>query len=64
LQLRQPTIATRKWHLDEVALRICGHRHWLWRAADQHVDVLDILVQSSPNRGHDRAGAGTDEFWP
>jgi putative transposase len=25
-----------KWHLDELAIRICGHRHWLWRAVDQH----------------------------
>jgi putative transposase len=33
------------WHLDEVALRIRGKRHWLWRAVDQHGVVLDILVQ-------------------
>jgi putative transposase len=35
-----------KWHLDEVLLKICGKRHWLWRAVDQHGVVLDILVQS------------------
>jgi hypothetical protein len=34
-----------KWPLDEVALKIRGKRHWLWRAADQHGVVLDILVQ-------------------
>ena len=34
-----------KWHLDEVALKIRGERHWLWRAVDQHGVVLDILVQ-------------------
>jgi putative transposase len=34
-----------KWHLDEVALKICGKRHWLWRAVDQHGVVLEILVQ-------------------
>jgi putative transposase len=34
-----------KWHLDEVALKIRGKRHWLWRAVDQHGIVLDILVQ-------------------
>jgi len=34
-----------KWHLDEVALKIRGTRHWLWRAVDQHGVVLDILVQ-------------------
>jgi putative transposase len=31
--------------LDEVALKIRGKRHWLWRAVDQHGIVLDILVQ-------------------
>lgn len=35
-----------KWHLDEVALKINGTRHWLWRAIDANGDVLDILVQS------------------
>src|SRR6266542_649435 len=34
-----------KWHLDEVALKIRGKRHWLWRAVDQNGVVLDILVQ-------------------
>jgi putative transposase len=34
-----------KWHLDEVALKIKGKRHWLWRAVDKHGVVLDILVQ-------------------
>ena len=33
-------------HLDEVALKINGQRHWLWRAVDQHGFVVDILVQS------------------
>jgi putative transposase len=35
-----------KLHLDEVALKINGQRHWLWRAVDQHGFVDDILVQS------------------
>src|SRR3954470_9095453 len=30
-----------KWHLDEVALKIRGKRHWLWRAVDQHGVVPD-----------------------
>jgi putative transposase len=37
--------AGEKWHLDEVALKIPGKRHWLWRAVDQHGVVLDILAQ-------------------
>lgn len=38
-----------KWHLDEVAITIKGKQHWLWRAVDQHGDVLDALVQSRRN---------------
>jgi putative transposase len=32
-----------KWHLDEVAIKIAGKKHWLWRAVDQDGIVLDIL---------------------
>ncbi|MGH3856655.1 MAG: IS6 family transposase [Pseudonocardiaceae bacterium] len=35
-----------KWHLDEVFITINGKTHHLWRAVDQHGDVLDILVTS------------------
>ncbi len=35
-----------KWHLDEVAIKIAGVPHWLWRAVDQNGLVLDVLVQS------------------
>ena len=35
-----------KWHLDEVAIKIAGQKHWLWCAVDQDGIVLDILVQS------------------
>src|ERR671913_822432 len=34
-----------KWHLDEVAIKIAGVQHWLWRAVDQSGMVLDVLVQ-------------------
>ena len=37
------------WHLDEVFVTINGTTHYLWRAVDQHGDVLDILVQSRRN---------------
>ena len=33
-----------KWHLEEVFLTINGKRAYLWRAVDQHGNVLDILV--------------------
>jgi hypothetical protein len=35
-----------KWHLDEVFITINGQRQYLWRAVDQHGNVLDILVTS------------------
>ena len=35
-----------KWHLDEVFIKIAGKTHYLWRAVDQHGNVLDILVTS------------------
>src|ERR671914_1243538 len=35
-----------KWHLDEIAIKIAGVKHWLWRAVDQTGMVLDVLVQS------------------
>jgi len=37
------------WHLDEVFLHSRGKVHPLWRAVDQHGNVLDILVQSRRN---------------
>ena len=39
-----------KWHLDEVVVTINGHKHWLWRAVDQHGATLDVLVQSRRDR--------------
>ena len=38
-----------KWHLDEVSVQINGAQRYLWRAVDQHGNVLDILVQSRRN---------------
>jgi len=38
------------WHLDEVFLKMNGQVHYLWRAADQDGDILDILVQSRSDK--------------
>ncbi|MEZ0168259.1 DDE-type integrase/transposase/recombinase [Microvirga sp. TS319] len=38
-----------KWFLDEVFVRIRGKLHDLWRAVDQHGNVLDIVIQSRRN---------------
>ena len=39
-----------KWHFDEMFIKINGKDHYLWRAVDQHGNVLDILVQSRRNK--------------
>ncbi|ANY84714.1 integrase (plasmid) [Microvirga ossetica] len=39
-----------KWFLDEVFVRIGGKLHYLWRAVDQHGNVLDVLVQDRRNK--------------
>ena len=39
------------WHLDELFIRIRGKRYYLWRAAEQDGQVLDILVQKRRNTG-------------
>jgi len=38
-----------KWHLDEVFVGINDKLCYLWRAVDQHGNVLDVLVQSHRN---------------
>jgi putative transposase len=38
-----------KWHLDEVFVWINGKLCYLWRAVDQHGNVLDVLAQSRRN---------------
>src|SRR5919206_4286701 len=44
IRRRLPRIGD-KWHLDEVAIKIAGVKHWLWRAVGQTGMVLDALVQ-------------------
>ena len=36
---------SRKWHLDEMRVEIKAEVYWLWRAVDEHGQVLDILIQ-------------------
>jgi putative transposase len=48
LRRRRPAAGDKR-HPDEVFIKIHGERHYLWRAVDQHGNVLDILVQSKRN---------------
>ena len=35
----------RVWHLDEMRIVLGGVVHWLWRAINEHGEVLDVLLQ-------------------
>ncbi|HZE15151.1 MAG TPA: IS6 family transposase [Mycobacterium sp.] len=48
LRRRRPRPGDKR-HLDEVFVTINGTTQCLWRAVDQHGNVLDILVQSRRN---------------
>ena len=48
LRRRRPRPGDR-WHLDEVFVKINGITDYLWRAVDQHGNVVDVLVQSRRN---------------
>jgi putative transposase len=66
---RREARAGRTWHLDEMATRIGGRLHWLWRAVDEHGQTLDVLVQerrdtAAAARFFRRLLAGTGEVPP
>jgi putative transposase len=44
----------RTWHLDEVVSRIAGKQVYLWRAVDEHGQVLDVLVQEHRDTAAER----------
>jgi putative transposase len=44
LRQRRPRPSDR-WHLDEMVVRIARERMYLWRAADDEGEVLDMLDQ-------------------
>jgi putative transposase len=35
----------RTWHLDEMRVVLGGATHWLWRAVNEHGEVLEVLLQ-------------------
>jgi len=53
LRARRP-VPHRRWHLDEMFVRIGGKQMYLWRAVDAEGEVLKVLVQA--HRDH-RAAA-------
>jgi len=42
---RKRPAPTSRWHLDEMLSTIGGEPVWIWRAVDDEVEVLDLVVQ-------------------
>ena len=40
----------RRWHLDEVFVKINGERHYLWRAVDHEGEVLESFVTKTRDK--------------
>ncbi len=41
----------RSWHLDEMRVLVGGVVQWLWRAVNEHGEVLDVLLQEHRDTG-------------
>jgi len=41
----------RSWHLDEMRVMVGGVTKWLWRAVNEHGEVLDVLLQENRDTG-------------
>ncbi len=50
LRYRKPRRG-RTWHLDEMRVVVGGEIRWLWRAVNEHGDVLDVLLQEHRDTG-------------
>src|SRR5918992_4806738 len=49
LRARRP-VPHRRWHLDEMFVRIAGKQMYLWRAVDGEGEVLEVLVQANRDK--------------
>ena len=41
----------RSWHLDEMRVVVGGVVQWLWRAVNEHGEMLDVLLQAHRDTG-------------
>ncbi|MGX7895912.1 DDE-type integrase/transposase/recombinase [Tsuneonella sp. HG222] len=48
LKERSGGLCRRRWHLDEMDVKLNGETHYLWRPADQEGEVLALLEQMLP----------------
>src|SRR5437763_16106220 len=49
LRQRRPR-PSKRWHLDEIVVRIAGQRMYLWRAVDDEGEILDAVDERGANR--------------
>src|SRR5918997_5599491 len=49
LRSRRP-VPHRRWHLDEMFVRIGGRQMYLWRAVDAEGEILDVLMQAKRDK--------------
>ena len=47
---RMRSCVQRRWHLDEVFVKINGETHYMWRAVDHEGEVLESFVTKSRDR--------------
>jgi len=40
----------RRWHLDEMCVKINGERHYLWRSVDHEGEVLESFVTKARDK--------------
>ena len=45
------TYTQRRWHLDEVFVKINGAKHYLWRAVDHEGEVLEAFATRTRDKG-------------
>jgi putative transposase len=43
-RVQHHSYSNRRWHLDEVFVRINGETHYLWRAVDHEGEVLEVFA--------------------
>ncbi len=41
----------RSWHLNEMRVVVGGDTRWLWRAVNEHGEVLDVVLQEQRDTG-------------
>ena len=49
-RVHHQSCSQRRWHLDEMFVRINGEMHYLWRAVDHGGEVLEVFATKCRDR--------------